>query len=111
MVEYELKVREAMARERTYQLDDKVWRAYGILENARAISSDETLLFLSHVRMGVAMGRFKDLDIPTINALLLQTQPAHLQKIHHGPLNGEQRSITRAEFLRTRLLDRSSPNN
>ena len=103
MVEYELKVREAMAKERTYQLDDTVWRAYGILENARAMSSEETLAHLSHVRMGVIMGRFKDLDIPTINELLLQTQPAHLQKIRHETLTGEQRSIARAELLRRRL--------
>ncbi|MFH0981633.1 MAG: protein arginine kinase [Planctomycetota bacterium] len=111
MVKYELKVREAMVRERTYQLDDKVWRAYGILENARTLSSDETLFLLSHVRMGVTMGRFKDLDIRTINELLLQTQPAHLQKMHQAPLTGEQRSITRAEFLRARLRQHQARNN
>ena len=67
MVEYELTVRDTMARERTHQLDDKVWRAYGTLENARAMSSEETLLMLSHLRMGVAMGRFKGVDLQTIN--------------------------------------------
>ena len=111
MVEYELKVRSVMARERTHQLDDKVWRAYGLLENARAMSSEETLFLLSHVRMGVTMGRFKDIDVRTINQLLLQTQPAHLQKIHHETLTGEQRSITRAEFLRARLRDYQARNN
>lgn len=111
MVEYEVKVREAMARERTYQLDDKVWRAYGTLENARAMSSEETLFLLSHLRLGVAMGRFNRLDVPTINRLLLQTQPAHLQKLHHEILSGEQRSITRAEFLRANLQPGSSRNN
>ncbi|MCK4658960.1 MAG: protein arginine kinase [Phycisphaerae bacterium] len=103
MVEYELKVREAMARERPYQLDDKIWRAYGILKNARAMSSEEALFLLSHIRMGVAMGRFKHVDVQTINELLLQTQPAHLQKIHQEKLSGEQRSIKRAKLLRARL--------
>jgi len=111
MVEYELKVRDAMAKERTYQLDDKVWRAYGTMNNARAMSSDEALFLLSHLRMGVAMGRFKDLDVHTINRLLLQTQPAHLQKIHHETLTGEQRSITRAEFVRARLREYQARNN
>ena len=111
MVEYELKVRDAMAKERTYLLDDKVWRAYGALNNARAMSSEETLFLLSHLRMGVAMGRFKDLDVETINRLLLQTQPAHLQKIHHESLTGEQRAITRAEFVRARLREYQSRNN
>ena len=103
MVEYELKVREAMANERAYQLDDKVWRAFGTLENARSISSEEVLFLLSHVRMGVAMGRFDAIDTNTINELLLQTQPAHLQKLHHGKLPGDRRCTVRAELLRARL--------
>ena len=111
MVDYELKVRDAMATERTSQLDDKVWRAYGTLENARAMSSKETLLMLSHLRMGVAMGRFKGIDVQTINKLLLQTQPAHLQKIHRETLTGEQRSVTRADFLRARLREYQARNN
>ena len=111
MVEYELKVREALASERTSQLDDKVWRAYGLLGNARTMSSKETLYLLSHVRMGVAMGRFKGIDVRTINELLVQTQPAHLQKIHREVLSGEQRSTTRADFLRNRLREYQSRNN
>jgi protein arginine kinase len=75
------------------------------------MSSEESMLLLSHVRMGVTMGRFKDLDVPTINTLFLHTQPAHLQKIRHEQLNGEQRSIARAEFLRSRLRNHQSRNN
>ncbi len=103
IVEYEKAAREALSHQRAVQLDDKVWRAYGILENARTMASDETLFFLSHVRMGVSMGRFHAVDLNTINELFLQIQPAHLQKLRGGVLNGEQRSIARAEFLRKRL--------
>ena len=103
IVEYEQAAREALARERSVQLDDKVWRAYGILENARAMASDETMFFLSHVRMGVSMGRLSTIDVGTINELLLQIQPAHLQKIHGSVLNGEERSIARAKYLRHKL--------
>ena len=103
IVEYEQAAREALSRERSVQLDDKVWRAYGILENARAMASDETMFFLSHVRMGVSMGRLSTIDVGTINELLLQIQPAHLQKIHGSVLNGEERSIARAKYLRHKL--------
>ncbi|MCP4591434.1 MAG: protein arginine kinase [bacterium] len=111
VVEYELKVRDEMVKEHTHQLDDKVWRAYGTLENARAMGSEEALFLLSHVRLGVAMGRFTQLDVPTINKLLLQTQPAHLQKIHQENLSGPQRSIARAEFLRARLREFQTGDN
>ncbi|NOX59776.1 MAG: protein arginine kinase [Planctomycetes bacterium] len=103
IVEYEREAREALSEQRSVQLDDKVWRAYGILENARAMASEETMFFLSHLRLGVSMGRFDQLDIGTINELFLQIQPAHLQKLNGGKLSGEQRSIARANYLRERL--------
>ena len=103
VVEYEQAARDALSRERSMQLDDKVWRAFGVLENARAMASDETMFFLSHVRMGVSMGRLSTIDVNTINELLLQIQPAHLQKIHGAVLNGEERSIARAKYLRHKL--------
>jgi protein arginine kinase len=103
IVEYEQAAREALAREQAVQLDDKVWRAFGVLEHARAMSGEETMFFLSHIRMGVAMGRMQKLDLSTINEILLQTQPGHLQKLHGGVLTGEQRSVIRADYLRRRL--------
>ncbi len=103
IVDYERAAREALSDQRSVQLDDKVWRAYGILENARAMASEETMFFLSHLRMGVSMGRFDQLDIGTINELFLQIQPAHLQKRSGGKLSGEQRSVARAQYLRQRL--------
>ncbi|MCA9155661.1 MAG: protein arginine kinase [Planctomycetales bacterium] len=103
IVEYEHAARNALAEERSVQLDDKVWRAFGILENARAMASDETMFFLSHVRMGVSMGRLQGVDVGTINELLLRIQPAHLQKMHGHALSGEERSIARANYLRSRL--------
>jgi protein arginine kinase len=103
IVEYERAARNALADERAVQLDDKVWRAFGILENARAMASDETLFFLSHVRMGVSMGRLQGIDVGTINELFLRIQPAHLQKMHGHALSGEERSIARANYLRSRL--------
>lgn len=103
IVEYERAAREALCSERSVQLDDKVWRAFGILENARAMASDETLFFLSHVRMGVSMGRLSGIDVGTINEMLLQVQPAHLQKLHGGKLTGEERSVARANYLRQRF--------
>ena len=51
-------------RDPTFQaaaaLDDKIWRALGTLKNARAISGDEALFLLSHLRMGVVLERIKD---------------------------------------------------
>lgn len=103
IVEYERAARSALARERAAQLDDKVWRAYGVLTNARCISSEETQVLLSPIRMAVNMGRFDKMDITMLNQLFLHTQPAHLQKLHGKTLDDDQRGIVRADYLRARL--------
>ncbi len=103
IVEYERAAREALAKNRPHQLDDRIWRAFGVLANARHVGSDETQTLLSPLRMGIHMGRFPAMDIATLNELFLYTQPAHLQKIHGKPLEEEERDVVRAEYLRKRL--------
>ena len=73
------------------------------LRTARLISSEETLFLLSHLRMGVHLGRVKDIDLRTINELFLLTQPSHLAKLIGRKLEGDQRRAARAEFIRQRL--------
>ena len=103
IVSYELAAREALLSERTSLLDDKVWRAYGTLENARTMSGDETLFLLSHVRMGVSMGRCKTLDLSAVNEMFIRSQSAHLQKLNGRRLDGAERSVLRADYLRGML--------
>ena len=103
IVRYEQETRRALEQDKLTALDDKVWRALGLLENARAISSEETLFLLSHLRMGVVLGRVKHIDLEAINELFMATQSAHLQKRHGTKLDGEHRSIVRADFIRDRL--------
>jgi protein arginine kinase len=103
IVEYENATRETLQRNRPQALDDKIWRALGLLQNARLISSHEAMQYLSHIRMGLHVGRVKTIDLQTLNELFLQIQPAHLQKLHGERLSGEQRSVERAAFIRARL--------
>lgn len=103
IIDYEHHARRTLLNDRTTALDDKVHRAMGILRSARLIGSDEALFLLSHLRMGVNLGRVKDVDIKTVNELVLLTQPAHLQKLQGRKLEGDLRRAARAEFIRHRL--------
>jgi protein arginine kinase len=103
IIDYERAARKTLVSDRTLALDDKVYRALGVLRTARLMASEETLLLLSHLRMGVNLGRIKDIDVRTINELFLLTQPAHLQKIQGKKLEGDARRAARAEYLRHRL--------
>ena len=103
IIDYEVHARKTLVNEKTVALDDKVCRALGLLRTARLMASEETLQLLSHLRMGVNLGRIKDLDIRTINELFLLTQSAHLQKVTGRKLEGDVRRAARADFIRQRL--------
>src|SRR5437773_2786288 len=103
IIEYEHHARRTLLNDRTVALDDKVCRALGILRSARLLASEETLILLSHLRMGVNLGRVKDIDLRTLNELFLLTQPAHLQKIQGKKLEGDLRRAARADYIRQRL--------
>ncbi len=103
VLEYERMAREVLINEKQNDLFDKVSRAYGMLRSAQQISSEETMHLLSRVRMGVSLGLIGELEIPDINQLFIQTQPAHLQKIHSSELDTDARNIERANYLHDQL--------
>src|SRR4051794_22050721 len=103
IIEYEHAARRMLLNDRTVALDDKVFRALGLLRTARLMASEEVMFLLSHLRMGLNLGRVKDLDIRTINELFLLTQPAHLQKLQGKRLEGDARRAARADYIRQRL--------
>jgi protein arginine kinase len=103
IIDYEHHARRTLLNDRTVALDDKVQRALGILRSARLIASEETLYLLSHLRMGINLGRVKNIDIRTLNELFLMTQPAHLQKMQGRKLEGDLRRAVRADYIRQRL--------
>ncbi len=103
IIEYERAARQALADRRPAVLDDKIYRAYGVLKHARMLGSEEALYLLSHLRLGTTMQRLSEVDLATVNELFLLTQPAHLQKIARKTLNGSERREYRARFVRERL--------
>ena len=103
IIDYEHQARRTLLGERSLALDDKIHRAFGLLSSARLLGSDEVLYLLSHVRMGVNLGRLERVDVKTLNGLMLMTQPAHLQKILGKKLEGDDRRAARATFIREKL--------
>ena len=103
IIDYEQQARRTLRTERAVALDDIVFRALGLLSSARLMSSDEALKLMSHLRLGIHLGRVKEIDIKAVNELVLMTQPAHLQKLMGKRLEGDERKAARAEFIRYKL--------
>jgi len=100
---YERMARKALILESKDQLEDRIWRSYGMLKAARMITSEEILQLLSQVRMGVNLGLINDIEMKTLNELLILTLPGHLQKLQGCELDSTQRNIIRASYIRKRL--------
>lgn len=103
IIEYERRARDFLVNESEQDLHDEVSRAYGILCTAKKISSEETLHYLSKVRMGVNLGLIRSVEVETINKLFVHTQPAHLQKLRGQSLSVADRNIQRASYLQSHL--------
>ncbi len=103
VIEDENLARERLKEEAPDQIEDKIWRAYGILKYARALTSEEVMNLLSALRLGVAMKIIDTINIKTINEILLLSQPAHLQKFYMEEMSPEQRDAVRAEMVREKL--------
>lgn len=103
IVSYERKAREELLKRDRLRMEDRVWRAYGMLRTARIISSEESLMLLSALRMGLHLGILPDIDLKTINELFLNTQPGHLQKLAAHEMEALERDARRAEYIRQKL--------
>jgi len=103
IVEWERRIRTMALKDNKSALHDQVARAHGVLTNARSISSEETMHLLSMLRLGVRLGLMDAPEVPTINELFVQTQPAHLQKLHGESLDSSERNLARATWLREKL--------
>lgn len=104
VITYEEQAREVLLREAPAIIEDKVWRAYGLLRYARTLSFEETMNLLSGVRLGVGMGLVGGVGMYTLNKLLIHTQPAHLAAVEGIPLDDPALPVRRARYVRM-LLD------
>ncbi|MDR1521063.1 MAG: protein arginine kinase [Planctomycetota bacterium] len=103
IMRYEEKARVELATAERGQLEDRVWRSWGLLRHARRMNSEEAMRHLSSLRLGLALGVFGDLGMPELERLFLYSQPAHLQRLEGRELDSGDRDAARAAFIRKSL--------
>lgn len=99
IIEQEKVARKYLGKEQV-RFEDKVYRAFGILENARLLSSNECIDLLSDVKLGTDMGVISELDDTKVKKLFLYTKPANLQKYCGKIMNENERDMKRTEIIR-----------
>jgi protein arginine kinase len=103
ILKFERSWRVKLLEDEPRKLEDRVWRAYGVLKHARRITSEEATELLSALRLGANMNILTGIPPKVINELFIFTQPGHLQKVERKVLDPEERDVVRAEFIRRKL--------
>jgi len=82
-------------------LEDRAYRAYGILANCRRIGVKEAMGFLSDIRMGF-FAEILDMPRPDrhIYQIMMEIQPGHLCEYVGESMDEQETDIARAYFLR-----------
>jgi protein arginine kinase len=103
ILEQERNFRERIRTQSRTQLEDRIFRSYGLLTNARILSTQEAMQLLSDVRLGIDMGLVQGLEPRILQELLVMIRPAHLQKLMGCELDAPERDIRRATLIRERM--------
>ena len=103
LIAQERSAREALVKTSNIQLEDRVFRSYGVLANSRIIESKEAARCLSDVRLGIDLGYINNVSRNILNELMILTQPGFLQSYAGGALRPNERDIRRATLIRERL--------
>ena len=73
------------------------------MTHARVMDLNEFMSLLSKVRLGVEMGIIPNVDISTINELMVMGQPAHLKKYRDGDTAIKDLDEVRARVVAEKL--------
>lgn len=90
----------AMKADRT-QLEDSVYRSFGVLSHCRTLSAKEAMGLLSNVRLGFMTGLLQE-NKPawTIYAIMMNCQPGSLAKAYGVEPRAAEMDVMRAEYVR-----------
>jgi protein arginine kinase len=109
IINHERNARRKLVEDQPHKVLDHVGRAYAALRYAHILESKEALTQLSMLRLGSDLGILPSDLGRTIDTLLVEIQPAHLQINSQRKLGPEERDVLRAETLRQRLAGVPEP--
>lgn len=100
VVQYETRARGVLLRDAPTVIEDKVWRAYGLLRHARSASFEEVMNLLSGVRLGVGLKLIPGVRVYTLNRIMIFSQAAHLDALDEADAPAGETDVRRAAYVR-----------
>ena len=99
VIDFERNTRKELHKNLGIMLEDKIWRALGILKNARRIGDAEAQKLISDVAFGVSLGIVKGQTSSQLYETMMNSRPAIIAE-QDGSNRPAQRDIVRANTMR-----------
>lgn len=99
VIKEEKKYREILMSKCTYEIEDKIYRAFGILKSAVLLDYSELLNYLSMVRLGVELSLI-DLDKSKLNQILISSSDSGIQDNFEVSLSPKEIKYQRANRVK-----------
>lgn len=103
IIEQEKDARKILLKNNSVVIENEVYRAYGILKNARIIDEEECIKLMSKLRFGVAVGIIKDINLEKVQTLMNSTLSSTLSTILKEEFEKDEENEKRATFIRKEL--------
>lgn len=106
ITEQERRIRKILAKN-SIELEDRIYRSYGVLTNCRKISLEEANKLLSYVKLGTDLGILNELNDLKVQKLYLYIKPANMQKYYGKVIDSNDKDIKRAEIIKQIIKEKS----
>jgi len=86
------------------ELEDKVFRAWGVLTSCRSIGTREAVTLLSRLRLGISLGLIENVSLETVTSLFFLAQRSHVQAAVEPSQEQKVVDFARARIIREKLV-------
>lgn len=105
IMEQEREQRSYLYDKNRTQLEDQVYKSYGVLKYARKLTLKDAMMLLSEVMLGISLGIFtydKNKRF-SINKMITDIQPAVLNNVLNQSMSVDEVEIKRAQYVRNNI--------
>lgn len=101
----ERKRREYLLTMNAEDIEDKVFRSYGVLKYAKKLSTVDAMTLLAQLKLGLDTQLLELQEEQNIYKLMMEIQPANLQKIIGKNIGSVERDHYRADYINSKLSE------
>jgi protein arginine kinase len=98
-------LRDDILKNGKLELEDRIWKSFGLLKYCKKISYSDAMDHLAFIRLGIILASITKIELVDVNKLLVMIQFAHLQNYFNMDFSSHNESdVYRALLIQEYLL-------